>query len=239
MRQFIFEKYFPSLSYIANRWPRSKHILKKYVLSNQKKPDFFNICNKCLKDLNVFKIRDYNLILKKLAKLSSNNFTFNSYHDQHHFKSVILIACLLAKLSKLKFNEEKILLIIIALTHDINHQGRRIINKPYYQEDKSFKDLSYIIFKKMTNKKYNRIKKIFRSTYFPVKPNFVDDDLEKIILDADVLASLMFGMKTGMKFASRLKHEIRFDDKTDILFKGFLKLLDSKSLYLDSSKKSC
>ena len=239
MRQFIFEKHFPSLSYIANRWPRSKHILKKYVLSNQKKPDFFNICNKCLKDLNVFKIRDYNLILKKLAKLSSNNFTFNSYHDQHHFKSVILIACLLAKLSKLKFNEEKILLIIIALTHDINHQGRRIINQPYYQEDKSFKDLSYIIFKKMTNKKYNRIKKIFRSTYFPVKPNFVDDDLEKIILDADVLASLMFGMKTGIKFASRLKHEIRFDDKTDILFKGFLKLLDSKSLYLDSSKKSC
>ena len=218
MRQFIFEKHFPSLSYIANRWPRSKHILKKYVLSNQKKPDFFNICNKCLKDLNVFKIRDYNLILKKLAKLSSNNFTFNSYHDQHHFKSVILIACLLAKLSKLKFNEEKILLIIIALTHDINHQGRRIINQPYYQEDKSFKDLSYIIFKKMTNKKYNRIKKIFRSTYFPVKPNFVDDDLEKIILDAEVLASLMFGMKSGMKFASRLKHEIRFDDKTDILF---------------------
>ena len=239
MRQFIFEKYFPSLSYIANRWPRSKHILKKYVLSNQKKPDFFNIFNKFLKDLNVFKIRDYNLILKKLAKLSSNNFTFNSYHDQHHFKSVILIACLLAKLSKLKFNEEKILLVIIALTHDINHQGRRVINQPYYQEDKSFKDLSYIIFKKMTNKKYNRIKKIFRSTYFPVKPNFVDDDLEKIILDADVLASLMFGMKTGMKFASRLKHEIRFDDKTDILFKGFLKLLDSKSLYLDSSKKSC
>ena len=44
----------------------------------------------------------------------------------------------------------------------------------------------------------------------------------KIILDADVLASLMFGMKTGMKFASRLKHEIRFDDKADILFRGFL-----------------
>ena len=67
----------------------------------------------------------------------------------------------------------------------------------------------------------------------------VNDHLEKIILDADVLASLMFGMNTGMKFASRLKHEIRFDDKADILFRGFLKLLDSKSLYLDSSKKSC
>ena len=168
--------------------------------------------------------------------MSSNNFTFNSYHDQHHFKSVILIACLLAK-SKLKFNEDKILLVIIALTHDINHQGRRIINQPYYQEDKSFKDLSYIIFKKMTNKKYNRIKKIFRSTYFPVKPSHVDDHLEKIILDADVLASLMFGMKTGMKFASRLKHEIRFDDKTDILFKGFFKTFRFKKLVSGLFKK--
>ena len=110
---------------------------------------------------------------------------------------------------------------------------------PYYQEDKSFKDLNYIIYKKITNKRYNRIKRIFKSTFFPVKPLSVKDDLEKIILDADVLGSLMFGMSTGIKFAGRLKHEIRFDNKTDILFRGFLKLLDSKSLYLDSSKKSC
>ena len=239
MRQYIFEKHYPSLSYIANNWPRTKHLLKKFVLSNQKKPDFYEICTKCLNDLNIFKIRDYRSILKKLSKLCSYNFTYNSYHDQHHFKSVILIACLLAKLSKLKSNDDKILLVIIALTHDLNHQGRRVINKPYYQEEKSFKDLSYVIFKKITYKKYYRIKKIFRSTFFPVKPSHVNDHLEKIILDADVLASLMFGIKTGMKFASRLKHEIRFDDKADILFRGFLKLLDSKSLYLDSSKKSC
>ena len=79
-------------------------------------------------------------ILKKLSKLSSQNFTYNSYHDQHHFKSVILIACLLAKLSQTKNSEEIIWLIIIALTHDLNHQGSRIVNKSYYQEDRSFKD---------------------------------------------------------------------------------------------------
>ena len=59
MRQYIFEKHYPSLSYIANNWPRSKHLLKKFVLSNQKKPDFYEICTKCLNDLNIFKIRDY------------------------------------------------------------------------------------------------------------------------------------------------------------------------------------
>ena len=40
----------------------------------------------------------------------------------------------------------------------------------------------------------------------------------------------MFGMKTGIKFASRLKHEIRFDNKTDILFKGFFKTFGFKKL---------
>ena len=227
MRQYIFEKGYPSLSYIAKNWPRTKYLLKKFVLSNQKKPDFYILCINCLKDLNVLKISKYKKIFKKLSKLSSKNFTFNTYHDQHHFKSVVLIACLLAKLSKLKLEEDKILLVIIALTHDLNHQGRRVIDIPYYQEDKSFKDLSYIFYKKMTNNKYSRIKRIFRSTFFPIKPVFVNDHLEKIILDADILASLMFGMNTGITFARRLKHEIRFENKTDILFRGFLKLLDS------------
>ena len=240
MRQYIFEKHYPSLSYIANNWPRSKHLLKKFVLSNQKKPDFYEICTKCLNDLNIFKIRDYSSILKKLSKLCSYNFTYNSYHDQHHFKSVILIACLLAKLSKLKSNDDKILLVIIALTHDLNHQGRRVINKPYYQEEKSFKELSKVLFRQILNlKKIQRIEKIFKSTFFPINPENVDDLIEKIILDADILASLMFGLENGMEFAKRLKHEIRFEDKSDKLFGGFLKLLNGKNLYLKSSKNSC
>ena len=239
MRQYIFEKNNPSLSYIARNWPNTKHLLKKFVLSNYKKPNFYKICMSCLFDMNVHKIGNFRNILKKLSKLSSQNFTYNSYHDQHHFKAVVLISCLLAKLSHFKNSEEIIWLIIIALTHDLNHQGSRIVNKSYYQEDRSFKELSFIAFKKLNNKNYKRFKRVFRSTYFPVKPINVNDHLEKIILDADVLASLMFGMETGIKLAERLKHEIRFDNKADVLFRGFLNLLNTKSLYLDSSKKSC
>ncbi len=87
--------------------------------------------------------------------------------------------------------------------------------------------------------KNQRIKKIFRSTYFPIKPEKVDDHVEKIILDADILASLMFGLNVGVEFAGRLKHELRFEGASKQLFSGFLKFLDNKSLYLDSSKKSC
>ena len=49
----------------------------------------------------------------------------------------------------------------------------------------------------------------------------------------------MFGMKAGITLAERLKHEIRFEGRSDALFSGFLKLLSTKNLYLKSSKKSC
>ncbi len=240
MRHFIFEKNMPSLGYITNHWPNTKHLLKKFIFSNHKKPNFYNLCISCLNELNVYKIKNFKGIIKILSKKSSMNVTFNSYHDQHHFKSVIIISCLLAKLSNLKNKDDKIWLIIIALTHDLSHQGRRIISSPYYQEDKSFRELSHVISTKLINhKKFKRFKKIFRSTYFPVKAENVDDQLEKIILDADILASLMFGMKAGITLAERLKHEIRFEGRSDALFSGFLKLLSTKNLYLKSSKKSC
>ena len=240
MRNYPFEKNFPSISYIANNWPRTKDVLKRFVLSNHKPPDLYNLCLNCLNDLNVHKIDKMKPILKKLSTLCSKNVTYNTYHDSHHFKSVIIIACLLAKLSNLKNNEDKFLLIIIALTHDLGHLGRRIQNRSFYQEEKSFSELSRNLFRAKPNfKKNQRIKKIFRSTYFPIKPEKVDDHVQKIILDADILASLMFGLDVGVEFASRLKHELRFEGGSKQLFSGFLKFLDNKSLYLDSSKNSC
>ncbi len=239
MRNFPIEKSLPSISYIVNTWPKSKNILKKFVMSNQKKPDLFKLSLNCLKDMNIYRLGNYRSVLKELSKICSYNHCTNTYHNQHHFKTVIVISCILAKLINLH-KKDRFLLVLIAMTHDMNHQGRRIISKPYYQEDKSARDLHRKIFRKiLNNKKWNRIRKIFRSTYFPVKPDIVTDKLEKIILDADILASLMFGVDCGIEFARRLKHEIRYEDDVKKLFGGFLNILSEKSLYLDSSKDSC
>ena len=240
MRNYPFEKNFPSISYIANNWPRTKNVLKKFILSKHKLPDLYNLCLNCLNDLNVHKIDKMKPVLKKLSILCSKNVTYNTYHDSHHFKSVIIIACLLAKLSNLKNNEDKLLVVIIALTHDLGHLGRRVQNKSFFQEEKSFSELSRILFKVKPNfNKNQRIKKIFRSTFFPIKPEKVDDHVEKIILDADILGALLFGLDGAGEFAERVKHELRFEGASKQLFSGFLKFLDHKSLYLDSSKKSC
>lgn len=240
MKNHPIDRGFPSILYIVNNWPKTKHILKKYILSNQKKPDLFDLSLICLREIKVFKLGNFKKMIKKLSVQCSRNVYFNSYHDQHHFKTVLVLSCILAKQINLN-NKDKILLIIIALTHDMNHQGRRIkTGIPYYQEDRSYQGLERVIFKKiLRSSEIRRIKRIFRSTYFPIKPDKVKDNVEKIILDADILASLMFGAEVGMKLAGRLKYEIRYNDKTELLFTNFLNFLGGKCLYLDYSKKSC
>tara|TARA_B100000029_G_scaffold496404_1_gene562681 strand:- start:400 stop:1119 length:720 start_codon:yes stop_codon:yes gene_type:complete len=239
MKNYPFEKNYPSLSYIVNNWPKTKPLLKRFVLSNHKKPEFYKMSINLLNDMNIKKMGNFKLVLKKLSKISSLNPTYNTYHDQHHFKTVLIISCLLAKLINLD-RKDRLLLVVIALAHDLLHSGRRILKLPYYQELKSFSHLKYILSKTIFKyKDLKRIQRIFQSTFFLIKPKNVNDNLEKIILDADVLASLMFGMETGVEFARRLKHEIRFEDDSKLLFEGFLKLIKNKSLYLDSSKKSC
>jgi len=239
MREYPLEKNLPSLNYIINNWPRSKPILKKFVLSKYSSPDLLKICQSCLKELKVFRERKINTLLRKASKICLLNKTYNTYHNSHHFKAVIVIACIIAKNTELS-NRDKVLLVIISLCHDIEHQGRRIISQPYFQEELSFhlfRRLSYKFFFK--KKELQRVLRIFRNTYFPEKPGKVSDKLEKIILDADILSSLMFDISTGLKFAGRIKHELKMTSTSEELFESFLNSINNKRLYMDRSKKLC
>ena len=235
----FFENNYPSISYLALRWPKSKYLVERYVMSNRLEPDLFKLCNSCLKSLNFYKKNPLLLKLKKLSKICSKNFVFNTYHSPHHFKSVILLSSIFS--SKYSLNDfDKILVVILSLTHDMSHQGRRISSFPYYQELKTLKQLEQNIFCKILSfNKWKRIKRIILNTYFPVKCKVGKDLVEKIILDVDVIISLMFGSQNGLKLTNRLKTEIRFNNKSEVLFSDFLKCIEKKKLHLEISKKSC
>ena len=102
MRQYIFEKNMPSLDYISNRWPKSRSILSKYSMSNYKKPDLFKLSLACLKGLNHYQRTPLTKSIRELSLICSKNFNSNKYHDQHHFKAVLLLASVFAKVSQLK-----------------------------------------------------------------------------------------------------------------------------------------
>lgn len=230
MRQYIFEKNFPSLQYIFLRWPKSKDIILKYSLFHFKKPDFFKLSIICMKELQIDIKNPLYFPLSKLAILCSKNVNSNKYHDQHHFKSVLLIACLFAKISKIKRNE-RLLIIILALVHDMNHQGKRIVNKPYYQEKKTIQALEKVIYRKLLNNKiWKRINRILLNTYFPIEPEKNNDLVEKIILNADLAGSLIFGFRNGLKLAEKLKNEISYKNKSLTLYKDFLEKIETRRL---------
>lgn len=230
MRQYIFEKNTPSLEYISNRWPRSLSILSKYSMSNYKKPDLFKLSLACLKGLNFHQKTPLTRSIRELSLICSKNFNSNKYHDQHHFKAVLLIASVFAKVSKLK-KIDNLLIVILSLTHDMSHQGRRIINRPYYQEKKTIKNLERIIFRKILNQKsWKRIKRILLNTYFPIIPKTSNDIVEKIILNADLASSMIFGEKNGLILARRLKNEINIEDKSTDLYSKFKGNLDKRDL---------
>ena len=239
MREYPLEKNLPSINYIINNWPRSKSILKKFILSKHSAPDLFNICKLSLRELKVLREKKIYSILRKVSKICLTNKTYNTYHNSHHFKAVVVIACIIAKNTKLS-NREKVLLVIISLCHDIGHQGRRVISKPYYQEELSYHLFRRLFYKLFFKKKdLGRIYRIFRNTYFPKKPKKVNDKLEKIILDADILSSLMFDVSTGLEFAGRLKHELKMTSTSEDLFESFLNSISNKTLYMDRSKNLC
>ncbi len=222
----------PSLEYISNRWPKSRHLLSKYSMSNQKKPDLFKLSLSCLRSLNFRQKIPLTGAIKELSLICSKNFCSNKYHDQHHFKAVLLIASVFAKIFKVK-RSDCILIIILSLTHDMNHQGRRVINREYYQEKITIKHLERIIFRKILNHKtWERIKRILMNTYFPIIPKTNNDMVEKIILNADVASSILFGERNGLILTKRLKNEADLKEKSIALYSKFLEKIKQREFSL-------
>tara|TARA_B100000989_G_C19519304_1_gene463294 strand:- start:262 stop:981 length:720 start_codon:yes stop_codon:yes gene_type:complete len=230
MSNNIFEKNLPSINYISKRWPNSKIYLQKYFFKVFNKPDFFKLTNLCFKELKVSRRNNYKIMIRNIASKCSTNFYFNKFHDLHHFKAVLLISTIFA--IKFHINKfEAFLVIIISLTHDMGHLGKRILKKPYFQEKKTIVDLEKILFKFLLNgEKWRRIKKIILNTYFNKLPEDTNDRVEKIILFADISSSLIFGKKIGLLMAKKLKLEINYDGKSSKLYDDFLKRCKQRKL---------
>ena len=65
MKNHPIDRGLPSISYIVNNWPRTKYILKKYILSNQKKPDLLSLTLTCFKEMKIFKLSYLKTVIKK------------------------------------------------------------------------------------------------------------------------------------------------------------------------------
>ena len=230
MKQFIFDKNTPSLNYIFLKWPISKYLVSKYIFSEYKKPDLLKLSLSSLEFLKVKYNKPLSKTFYKLAKQCNLNVYNNKYHNPHHSKAVLIVAVIFAR--KLKLNGyEAFLVVLISLVHDMGHQGKRVLKNPYYQEKKTINNLNKIIFKVLlNNKKWKRIERILLNTYFSIKPKESYDNVERIILNADISSSVFFGFSRGLSQSRKLKFEMDYNDNSEVLYENFLEVLKSREV---------
>ena len=82
----------------------------------------------------------------------------------------------------------------------------------------------------LNNKKWKRIERILLNTYFSIKPKESYDKVEKIILNADISSSVFFGFSRGLSQSRKLKFEMDYNDKSEVLYKNFLEVLKSREV---------
>ena len=230
MKQYLFDKNAPSLNYISLKWPTSKYLVSKYIFSEHKKPDLLKLSLLSLKFLRVKYNKSFLKIFYKLSKQCNLNVYNNKYHNSHHSKAVLIVAVIFAKKLKLT-GYDAFLVVLISLVHDMGHQGKRVLKKPYYQERKTINALNKVLFKVLlNNNKWKRIERILLNTYFSIKPKNSSDIVEKITLNADISSSVFFGFSKGLSQSRKLKFEMDHNDKSEVLYENFLEVLKSRDV---------
>ena len=66
------------------------------------------------------------------------------------------------------------------------------------------------------------------NTYFPIIPKTNNDMVEKIILNADVASSILFGERNGLILTKRLKNEADLKEKSIALYSKFLEKIKQR-----------
>ena len=152
--------------------------------------------------------------LCRLVGIAARNSGTNSYHHHGHFAHVIMAAGVLAAMAGVR-GPDRALLVLAALVHDLDHQGRRGSRRLYWQED--LVGPHYMPRPAGAKRrckargaawKYDPRHRVNRrpGTLLIIR----SDRLARLLTDADIFASVMYdrGMSVGMTAALKLEQRL-------------------------------
>lgn len=151
--------------------------------------------------------------LRRLARVSVRNSGANSYHHRGHFAHVIMAAGLLAETARLR-GPDRALLVLAALVHDLDHQGRRGIRHLYGQEDWSARLTGRVLIGCHGDARLAvRLQRIIRATALTADQDRLltleTDILARLLTDADIFASVIYERRISVRMTAGLKLEQR------------------------------
>ena len=177
--------------------------------------------------------------LRRLVALAARNSSGNSYHHAGHFAHVVMAAGVLAARAGLR-SEERGLLVLAALVHDLDHQGRNASSKLYFQETLSAQAAVRVIGGRLIAGKGgdprlgSRIHNLLRATALTNDSTRTailrSDRLARLLTDADILASVVYPLGRSMDMTRALKLEQRLAGGVFDLNRRFARMIADTGL---------
>lgn len=175
--------------------------------------------------------------VRRLIAIAGRNASGNTYHHAGHFAHVVMAAGVLAAGAGLS-REDRRLLVLAGLVHDLDHQGRRASSRLHHQELMSARRAACVIIGRGGDARLaRRIHTLLRATALTseVERSIIlkSDRLARLLTDSDIFASVAYPLHRSMGMTRALKLEQRLAASTAVLNHRFAKMIGASGLQSD------
>ncbi|NBR03981.1 MAG: hypothetical protein EBT94_12845 [Alphaproteobacteria bacterium] len=178
--------------------------------------------------------------LRRLIAAAASNASGNIYRHAGHFAHVVLAAGVLAACAGLR-GEERSLLVLAGLVHDLDHQGRRASSRHCHQERFSAQRAVRVIAGcRGDGRLALRIHSLLLATALTNDVNrsniLKSDRLARLLTDADIFASVIYPRQRSMEMTRALKLEQRLVGSVAALNRRFAEMIGATGLQSDLAR---
>ena len=226
----------PDVSYTSKHLGRLIHTLSKATKKRaQSQPETIFQWSKVSIPLR------YRQFLKPLIWAAGRNPHCNKYHHDWHNKTVMIMAAILSENLKSK-PEQRFNLLFSAMVHDLDHRGRYMSHQDFVEERRSALIAGRRLYGRrggegrswrLLNDRLDHT--AFRRGHLM---EYGTNDITAILMDADIMASLVFPIKPVQELTGNLKQELKSKQSADEMLKNFINLVAERGLASSSAFKA-
>lgn len=228
-----------SPQYLAGTWPRGANAMQAVDFGSPcSRRDLESICGWAgLQAGGRYRRPVPASALRHLLSAAAHNASGNIYHHAGHFAHVVMAAGLLATRAGLR-GEDRSLLVLAGLVHDLAHQGRRASSRHYHQERLSARRAVRVIVGCGGDARLAlRIHRLLLATALTIDVNrsviLNSDRLARLLTDADIFASLVYPRSRSIEMTRALKLEQRLPGPATEVNRRFAEMIGATGLQSD------
>ena len=226
----------PNVRYTSKHLGRLIHTLSKATKKrSQSQPETI------FSWAEVFIPMRYRSHIKPLIWAAGRNPHCNKYHHDWHNKTVMMMAAILSENLKCK-PEQRFNLMFSAMVHDLDHRGRYMSHQDFVEERRSALIAGRRLYGRRggEGRSWRLLKDRLDHTAF-LKGHLIHydpNDITAILMDADIMASLVFPLKSVQELTRHLKQELRSKQSADVMLKNFIHVVAQRGLASTSAFKA-